>query len=51
MATETTVAGLLTREDLTRLVRRRPDIGVTLYRNLAAELGEKLRRADFDEVS
>jgi RimJ/RimL family protein N-acetyltransferase len=51
VATETTVAGLLTREDLTRLVRRRPDIGVTLYRNLAAELGEKLRRADFDEVS
>lgn len=48
VATERTVAGLLTREDLTRLVRRRPDIGVKLYRNLAAELGEKLRRADFE---
>jgi len=30
-------------EELDRLVRRRPDIGVLVYRNLGAELGAKLR--------
>ncbi|MDX1577092.1 MAG: GNAT family N-acetyltransferase [Gemmatimonadota bacterium] len=40
-------AGVLTRVELIELVRRRPDIGVVLYRNLAAELGDKLRRTDF----
>ncbi len=32
--------------DLTDLIRRRPDIGTILYRNLAAGLCEKLRRTD-----
>lgn len=38
--------GVLTRERLEVLVRRRPDIGTVVYRNLARGLGEKLRRAD-----
>lgn len=38
--------GILTRERLDALVRRRPDIGGIVYRNLAKGLGEKLRRAD-----
>jgi GNAT superfamily N-acetyltransferase len=38
-------AGMVTREALSALVRRRPDIGVVLYRNLARDVGEKLRRA------
>ncbi|MFO0775689.1 MAG: cyclic nucleotide-binding domain-containing protein [Nitrospiraceae bacterium] len=33
------------RADLMELIRRRPDIGVIVYRNLAVGLGEKLRRA------
>jgi GNAT superfamily N-acetyltransferase len=39
-------AAVLTHEDLTELVRLRPDIGVCLYRNLAVGLGEKLLRSD-----
>lgn len=39
-------AGMLRADDLTRLIRQRPDIGVVLYRNLAGEIGDKLRRAD-----
>ncbi len=39
-------AAVLTRADIVDLVRRRPDIGVVLYRNLAKGLGEKLRRTD-----
>jgi len=38
--------GVLTRDRLAALVRRRPDIGTVVYRNLARGLGEKLRRAD-----
>ena len=38
--------GVLTRERLDALVRRRPDIGTVVYRNLARGLGEKLRSAD-----
>ncbi len=37
-------AAVLSREDLVGLVRRRPDIGVLIYRNLAIGLGQKLRR-------
>lgn len=37
---------VLTRDRLGQLVRERPDIGVVLYKNLAANLGRKLRRAD-----
>jgi GNAT superfamily N-acetyltransferase len=33
-------------ERLATLMRRRPDIGAVIYRNLATGLGEKLRRAD-----
>ena len=39
-------AGVLSRADLTALVRRRPDIGVVLYRNLAEGVGSRLRRLD-----
>ena len=39
-------AGVMTREDLTALVRQRPDIGVTLYRNLAEGIGSKLQRVE-----
>ena len=38
--------GILTRAKLDGIVRRRPDIGSTVYRNLARGLGRKLRRAD-----
>jgi len=38
--------GVLRGEDLNRLICQRPDVGVVLYRNLAEEIGEKLRRAD-----
>lgn len=33
-------------DDLHRLIRLRPDVGVVLYRNLAGGIGEKLRRSD-----
>lgn len=39
-------AAVLGRSELLNLVRRRPDIGVILYRNLARDLGTKLQRAD-----
>lgn len=38
--------GILTRDRIDALVRRRPDIGAAVYRNLARGLGDKLRRAD-----
>jgi CRP-like cAMP-binding protein/GNAT superfamily N-acetyltransferase len=38
--------GVLGRAALEELVRRRPDIGSVVYRNLARGLGEKLLRAD-----
>ncbi len=38
--------GVLEREAWETLVRRRPDIGTAVYRNLARGLGDKLRRAD-----
>jgi hypothetical protein len=38
------VAELLQR-DLADLIRRRPDIGVIIYRNLAVGLGDKLLRS------
>ena len=38
--------GTLSRSDLDALVRRRPDIGAVVYRNMAEGLGDKLRRAD-----
>jgi CRP/FNR family cyclic AMP-dependent transcriptional regulator len=43
-------AGVLSRIALRDLVRRRPDIGVVLYRNLARELGGKLLRTDRAQV-
>ncbi len=39
-------AGELTHADLADLARRRPDIGLIIYRNLAAGLGQKLLRSD-----
>ena len=43
---DTTVeVGILTRGELDRVVRARPDIGVVVYRNLARGLGRKLQRA------
>jgi GNAT superfamily N-acetyltransferase len=44
-ATDVEVA-VLGCDELTELVRQRPDIGVVVYRNLARELGEKLLRSD-----
>jgi len=43
--------GILTGPRLDALVRRRPDIGVVVYRNLAQGLGSKLRRADREVTS
>jgi len=37
---------VLSHESLESLIRRRPDVGVVLYRNLATGLGEKLQRSD-----
>jgi CRP/FNR family transcriptional regulator len=37
---------VLSHHDLGDLVRRRPDIGVIIYRNLGIGLGEKLLRSD-----
>jgi len=39
-------AAVLSYHDLGDLVRRRPDIGVIIYRNLGIGLGEKLLRSD-----
>ena len=39
-------AAVLPYDDLKTLLRRRPDIGVVLYRNLAQELAAKLKRSD-----
>ncbi|HSL03751.1 MAG TPA: hypothetical protein VK901_09465 [Nitrospiraceae bacterium] len=38
-------AGELLQHDLAALIRRRPDIGVSIYRNLAVGLGDKLLRS------
>jgi len=38
-------AGELLQSDLADLIRRRPDIGVIIYRNLAVGLGDKLARS------
>lgn len=43
-------AAVLRLDALQELVRRRPDVGVILYRNLAQGLGRKLRRADRGEM-
>jgi GNAT superfamily N-acetyltransferase len=39
-------AAVLTHEELTDLIRRRPDIGLLLYKNVAAGMAQKLRRSD-----
>ena len=44
VATSPIEAATLSHADLTELIRFRPDIGVTIYRNLAAGLGAKLAR-------
>jgi CRP-like cAMP-binding protein len=46
LATADTEAAVLEHEELAALLRRRPDIGVVFYGNLAAQLGSKLLRAD-----
>lgn len=43
-------AGVLPREELFELIRRRPDLGVLVYRNLARGLEEKLHRTDLAPV-
>lgn len=45
-AVEPVLAAALSGKTLAELIRQRPDIGIILYRNLAAGLGAKLRRAD-----
>jgi CRP-like cAMP-binding protein len=44
-ATTRTEAAVIPNTDLVELIRRRPDIGVIIYRNLALGLGHKLRQA------
>lgn len=39
-------AAVLGYAELSELVRRRPDIGLLVYRNLATDVGKKLRRTD-----
>jgi CRP-like cAMP-binding protein len=46
VAEGTVEVAVMTENDLKRLVRLRPDIGVLLYQNVARDLGSKLRRAD-----
>jgi GNAT superfamily N-acetyltransferase len=41
--TQETETAVIKRSDLLELMRRRPDIGLVLYRNLAKSLGRKLR--------
>lgn len=45
-ATTSIEAALIARDPLAALIRRRPDIGLILYRNFAAQLGDKLLRTD-----
>jgi CRP-like cAMP-binding protein len=45
-AKSSALAAVLTRNDLTNLIRQRPDIGLVLYKNLAIGLGQKLLRTD-----
>jgi hypothetical protein len=45
-ATSDIEAAVLDHEAITQLARQRPDIGLIIYRNLAAQLGKKLLRAD-----
>jgi CRP-like cAMP-binding protein len=45
-ATCPTRAAVFTREAIAGLIRQRPDIGTTLYKNLASQLGERLVGAD-----
>jgi CRP-like cAMP-binding protein len=42
---------VLEHQDLAELIRRRPDIGLHIYRNLAVGTGEKLKRLDVSLVS
>ena len=44
------LAGVLSRSDLTALVRQRPDIGVVLYRNLAEWVGSRIHQLDLEHV-
>ncbi len=46
-----TEAAIIEKDSLIALIRRRPDIGVILYRNLAKSLGNKLRDLDADVVN
>lgn len=45
-AVEPLEVAVLAADDLTGLVRQRPDVGVEIYRNVVRDLGRKLRRAD-----
>ena len=45
-ASKDTEVAVVKRDDLIELMRRRPDIGLILYRNLAKSLGQKLRDLD-----
>lgn len=44
--TKDTEVAAIKKDDLIELMRRRPDIGVVLYKNLARSLGRKLRELD-----
>lgn len=46
MARTPVEAAVLRHQNLAELIRLRPDIGLHIYKNLAAGMGEKLKRAD-----
>ena len=48
VTTQPTQAAVLSHGELTDLIRFRPDIGLTIYRNLAIGLGAKLSRVPID---
>lgn len=50
-ATSAVEAAVFSARDLDELVRQRPDIGVTLFRNLAIGLGQKLQRTGLAQAA
>ncbi|MCP3919981.1 MAG: cyclic nucleotide-binding domain-containing protein [bacterium] len=50
VAHEPVTAATLSREDIAELNRRRPDIGILLYRHLAVSLGRKLQQMDSNVI-
>jgi CRP-like cAMP-binding protein len=51
VATAASEAAVLRHQELSQLIRFRPDIGLAIYRNLAIGLGAKLARASTSEAT